>query len=81
MLDDPLSTETSDDRSPEFDAFVSGLGEKADELLSAYMDRAAARFIGLISEEYKRFVAKPTYKQVVEVVEFSKTRARTTEDH
>lgn len=60
--------------APLIDAFVAGLGENADELLSAYMDRAAARLIELISVEHRRFIAKPTYKQVVEVIEFSKTR-------
>lgn len=69
--------------APLIDAFVSGLGEKAADLLSSYMDRAAARLIGLIGDEHRRFVAKPKYDQVVEVVEFSKTRfakVKTTEN-
>lgn len=60
--------------APLVDTFVAGLGDKADELLSAYMDRAAARLIALISQEHRRFVAKPKYDQVVEIVEFAKTR-------
>ena len=38
------------------------------------MDRAAARLIALIAEEQRRFAAKPSYKEVVEIVEFGKTR-------
>jgi type III restriction enzyme len=60
--------------APLVDAFLTGLGDKAGELLSAYMDRAAARLIALIGQEHRRFVAKPKYDQVVEIEEFSKTR-------
>ncbi|MGH2964734.1 MAG: DEAD/DEAH box helicase family protein [Solirubrobacterales bacterium] len=69
--------------APLVDAFVAGLGDKADELLSAYMDRAAARLISLIGQEHRHFVAKPKYRQVVEIVEFNKTRTakpKTTEN-
>jgi len=60
--------------APLVDAFISGLGVKAHDLLSTYMDRASARLIGLINQEQRRFVAKPKYDQVVEVIEFSKPR-------
>lgn len=69
--------------APLVDAFVDGLGDDAAELLSSYMDRAAARLIAVIGQEAKRFAAKPHYEEVVEVVEVGKpriARARTTEN-
>lgn len=50
------------------DAFVSGLGEKAAELLSAYQDRAIARLVRLTTDEHRRFATKPKFDEVVEVV-------------
>jgi len=69
--------------APLVDAFIDGLGDDAAELLSSYMDRAAARLIALIGQEAKRFAAKPHYEEVVEVVEVGKpriARKKTTEN-
>jgi type III restriction enzyme len=47
------------------------------------VDRVAARLISLIAQEHRRFVPKPKYRQVVEIVDFSKTRVarpKTTEN-
>src|SRR5437588_575005 len=41
--------------APLLDAFIAGLGDKAEVRLSAYMDRAAAGFIKLINHEQRRF--------------------------
>lgn len=56
------------------DAFIKGLGSTADAILSAYMDRAGAELLAVITEEQRRFAAKPSYGEVVELIEFSKTR-------
>lgn len=60
--------------APLLDAFIEGLGSKAAELLTAFMDRAAARFIGLVTEEHRRFVSKPTFDEVTDLVAFGPTR-------
>lgn len=59
---------------PIVDAFIDGLGDQAQTLLSAYMDRAAAKLINLVTAEHTRFKSKVSFESVVEVVEFSKTR-------
>lgn len=56
------------------DAFLDGLGSKAEEVLSANIERAAARLIRLVESEQRRFQAKPTYEEVVELRDFSPTR-------
>jgi type III restriction enzyme len=53
---------------PLLDAFVGGLGAKADALLSAYFDRAAARLVREVTEQHRRYTAKPSYDEVVEIV-------------
>lgn len=68
--------------APLLDAFITGLGEKAAEVLSAYMDRAVANFISLLNSEQRRFTAKPQYDEVVELfslapVRFSKRETET----
>lgn len=68
---------------PILDAFLDGLGEEAEAILSSYMDRAAARLIQIITDEHRRFVSAPTFEEVVEVDPFSPVRhgkALTTED-
>jgi len=60
--------------APIIDAFLKGLGSEAEEVLSAYLDRASAGLISLITEEQRRFVGKPTYEEVVELAEFRPIR-------
>ena len=60
--------------APIVDAFLAGLGDDAQKLLSAYMDRAAARLIALIGTEHGRFKSAVEFDTVVELIEFSKTR-------
>jgi type III restriction enzyme len=55
---------------PLTDAFLSGLGNRAPEILSGYLDRAAALVIQLLTEEQRKFVGKPQYENAVELVEF-----------
>lgn len=47
-------------------AFIDGLGDEAEKLLSAYPDRASARVIALVSEEQLRSKSAPTYGEKVE---------------
>jgi type III restriction enzyme len=60
---------------PLLDAFFDGLGTKAVEVLSANLDRAAARLIKLVEQEQRRYMAKPTFEEVVELKEFDPARA------
>lgn len=60
---------------PLLDAFFEGLGDKADELLSANLDRAGARLIRLVVDEQRRYMAKPSYEEVVRLKAFNPTRA------
>jgi type III restriction enzyme len=57
------------------DAFLGGLGDAAREVLSANLDRAGARLIRLIETEQRRYMAKPTFEEVVEVRPFDPKRA------
>lgn len=60
---------------PLLDAFFAGLGGKAEEVLSANLDRAGARLIRLVGDEQRRYMVKPSYQQVVKVEEFTPTRS------
>jgi type III restriction enzyme len=60
---------------PMLDAFFEGLGSKAEEILSANLARAGARLIRLVEQEQKRFMAKPSYEEVVDLQEFNPVRA------
>jgi type III restriction enzyme len=48
------------------DAFLLGLGDKAEELLGAYMSRGLAHLIELIKKEQKKYASKPKYEDIVE---------------
>ncbi len=56
------------------DAFMVGLGDEAELVLSAYLDRAAAGFIQLVGEEQRRFASQPQYDEVLELHVFSPLR-------
>ncbi len=60
---------------PLLDAFFDGLGDKATEVLSANLTRAGARLVRLVAEEQRRYMAKPTYHQVIELRPFEPARA------
>lgn len=60
--------------SPIIDAFVEGLGEKADELLTRYLDRASARLIGLVAKEQRKVAPAPKFEQVVMIEELNQRR-------
>lgn len=56
------------------DAFLEGLGDKAEELLGAYFSRALASLIELIKKEQKKYATKPRYGDIVEFQEYRPTR-------
>ena len=60
--------------APIVDAFVDGLGDQAELVLSSYMDRAAARLIQLVTEEHRRFTSSPSYDEVLALREFRPVR-------
>ncbi|HEX3803203.1 MAG TPA: DEAD/DEAH box helicase family protein [Solirubrobacteraceae bacterium] len=59
---------------PLLDALLDGLGDKAEVILSAFPDRAAAGLIELVTDEHRKVASKPTYSEVVELNEFNKVR-------
>lgn len=61
--------------APLLDAFFVGLGERSVDVLSANLGRAGARLVRLVTEEQRRFMAKPSFHEVVELRDFSPVRA------
>lgn len=60
--------------APLLEAFVTGLGDQAELILSSYLDRAAAGFIQLVGEEQRRFTAAPRYDEVLDLRQFAPVR-------
>jgi len=60
--------------APLLDAFLVGLGDHAELILSAYLDRAAAGFIQIVGDEQRRFAAQPHYDEVLELRNFAPLR-------
>ena len=59
---------------PILEAFVEGLGEEAERLLSSFQSRAAARLVRLVTDESRRYAPKPKYDEVVQLHRFEKQR-------
>ncbi len=57
------------------DSFLDGLDGDADELLSAYLERATSRLISQITAESRRFSQAPKYRQTVKLHIVDKVRA------
>ena len=60
--------------APLVSAFFAGLGDKAETLLSGYMDRAVANFLTLLAEEQRKAAVRPAYSEVLDVVELAPLR-------
>jgi type III restriction enzyme len=60
--------------APILDALFDGLGDKAAAVLSSNMDRAAARLIRLVEQEQRKFMARPSYNEVVDLIDFAPPR-------
>ncbi len=58
-------------------AFMDGLNGGADELLAAYLERAAARLGHIVMTEYRKHAARPVLDPVVDVVKLSAIRTNT----
>lgn len=59
---------------PLLDAFMEGLGSSAQTVLSANLERAGARLVSLVESEQRRFMATPSYYEVVELRSFNPVR-------
>ena len=59
---------------PLIQAFVEGLGERAQEVLSSYLERATARFVKLVEAEQRKVAPKPRYEEVVAVERIGRVR-------
>lgn len=79
----PIVTARADDGTQEraaeriVSAFMEGLNGGADELLSAYLERAGARLGQIVMAEYRHYVAKPQLDPVVDLVDLGGTRTNT----
>ena len=60
--------------APLMAAFFAGLGDSAEEVLSANLDRAGARLVKLVAEEQRQYMAAPSYREVVELKDFAPAR-------
>ena len=60
---------------PIIEAFLDGLGPNAEELLSAFGDRAAARLVALVTAEHRKALAAPHFKNVVQINKLDRVRA------
>ncbi|HET7571604.1 MAG TPA: DEAD/DEAH box helicase family protein [Gaiellaceae bacterium] len=56
------------------DAFLGGLGDEAERVLSGFLATAAARLVRAVTAEHKRFLANPEYTKVVTVEPFAPER-------
>ena len=56
------------------EAFVAGLGDQAERVLSSFLDRASASLVREVTKVHRHFVAKPQFDQVVEVEVFAPLR-------
>jgi type III restriction enzyme len=70
----PARTKERAALAPLVQAVVAGLGDKGQAVLSTHGDRVAARVIGLISEQQKKFSSKPEFGEVVQAEVFTPTR-------
>jgi type III restriction enzyme len=56
------------------DAFLAGLDDQAELVLSSYLDRAVAGFVQLVGEEQRKFAAKPSFDEVLSLHSFAPKR-------
>jgi len=78
ILASPAVPARKEERSafqPLLEAFLAGLGEKAEEVLSANLERAGSRLMSLVGEEQRKYMAKPKMGEIVKQEEFNPTRA------
>ena len=56
------------------DAFLKGLGDKAEAVLGGYLESAGASLIHIVTRESRRYAQRPQFKTVVELIEFGPMR-------
>ncbi len=59
---------------PLLEAFMAGLGDQAELILSSYLDRAVAGFIQIVGSEQRRFAALPRFDEVLDLRPFAPVR-------
>ena len=77
VLDAPVVPARKEERLaalPLVEAFIDGLGEQAEPILSGYMERAVGGVIELIAKEQKRYASKPKFEEVLQVKQFAPVR-------
>lgn len=77
---DPRQENTERERratEPILEAFFEGLNGGADSLLSAYLERSTALLLGVLAEESRRFAAKPTFSEKVQMRQLGGERTNT----
>ena len=78
VLGSPAVPARKDQRAaiaPLIEAFLAGLGDSAEGVLSANLGRAGARLVQLVATEQRRYMAKPLFHEVVELKDFAPARA------
>lgn len=79
LLDSPIVPARANQQLPAeriVSAFVEGLGEDAEGILSAAMDRTAGELIRLVEAERRNYAALPTYSEVLNVEPLKPVRRR-----
>ncbi|MHB8575469.1 MAG: DEAD/DEAH box helicase, partial [Dehalococcoidia bacterium] len=77
LLGAPIVPARANQRRPAgqvVDMFLEGLGSQAEKILSSYMDRAAAGLLERVTEQYRKYAAKPSYEEVIELTQLGATR-------
>jgi type III restriction enzyme len=78
---DVVTLRVGEDRGAEkiVDAFLRGVGEEAERVLSGFLGTAAGRLVREVTAEHRRFVAHPQYDKVLSVDDFGPARAAAAE--
>lgn len=78
---DVVTLRVGEDRGAEkiVDAFVRGVGEEAERVLSGFLSTAAGRLVREVTSEHRRFIAHPQYDKVLTIDDFGPARAAAAE--
>lgn len=78
---DVVTLRVGEDRGAEkiVDAFLHGVGDDAERVLSGFLETAAGRVVRAVTSEHRRFLAKPEYDKVIAVDDFGPPRTAAAE--
>lgn len=78
---DVVTLRIGEDRGAEkiVDAFLSGVGDDAERVLSGFVDTAAGRLVREVTTEHRHFLAHPEYEKVFSVDDFGPARVAAAE--